>query len=113
MLMVTAVFPSTEMPSRKSEEHKSRVLSAAVDGGLPETESVIKEVTDGAIEKVDAFGKVDAEKPESVEDSKVNNSNDSGIMPTSISQIEVHIFPNLWLKLGKTCNVDLCSLVLY
>ncbi|XP_074567305.1 putative galacturonosyltransferase 4 [Curcuma longa] len=77
-----------EMPSRKSEEHKSRVLSAAVDGGLPETESVIKKVTDEAIEKVDAFGKVDAEKPESVEDSKVNKSKDSTIMPTSISQIE-------------------------
>ncbi|WOL19205.1 putative galacturonosyltransferase 4 [Canna indica] len=40
-----------ELPLGKSEEHKSRVLSAAVDEeNLPERESVIKEVIDGAIE---------------------------------------------------------------
>ncbi|RRT41976.1 hypothetical protein B296_00042463 [Ensete ventricosum] len=54
-----------ELPLRKPEEHKSRVLSAAVDERrLPETEGVIKEVTDGVT------GNNSLEKPESVEENK-------------------------------------------
>ncbi|XP_065003435.1 probable galacturonosyltransferase 4 isoform X1 [Musa acuminata AAA Group] len=53
-----------ELPLGKSEEHKSRVLSAAVDErSLPE-EGVIKEVTDGVT------GNNSLEKPESVEENR-------------------------------------------
>ncbi|URD97112.1 Glycosyl transferase family 8 [Musa troglodytarum] len=54
-----------ELPLGKSEEHKSRVLSVAVDErSLPETEGVIKEVTDGVT------GNNSLEKPESAEENK-------------------------------------------
>ena len=66
----------------KSEEHKSRVLSAAVDErSLPE-EGVIKEVTDGVT------GNNSLEKPESVEENKEETGSQHTI-PITVPEKEV------------------------
>ncbi|CAL9210883.1 unnamed protein product [Musa hybrid cultivar] len=67
---------TAELPLGKSEEHKSRVLSAAVDErSRPEREAVIKEVTNGVIGN-------GLEKPESVEEHKEMGSQQT--IPNSI-----------------------------
>lgn len=76
--MVIHLF--TELPLRTSEEHKSRVLSVALDERTSPEEPVIKEVTDRAI------GNNGLEMLQSVGQ---NKTKETGSQPTTINAVSV------------------------